>query len=148
MVHPRRTRALLCLGLAVLSPAVVGCGSPLGQASGRVTFKGEPVPLAEVGFEAQDDPRRQAFGTTGEAGTYTLAYPNGRGLPPGKYVVTVTRHTLPGGRPLPAGEKGLALLAEDGKTVSRPYYFHVDLQSGPNAHDFELTAGQDRRPGG
>jgi hypothetical protein len=141
-------RSFARLGLVAFMPLLAGCGSPLGQASGKVTFNGEPVPLAEVGFEAKDDPRRQAFGTTGEAGTYTLAYPNGRGLPPGKYVVTVTRHTLPGGRPLPAGEKGLALLAEDGKTVSRPYYYEVDLQVGPNSHDFELTAGQDRRPGG
>lgn len=127
--------------------AAAGCGPPLGRVSGTVTFQGRPVPLAEVGFEARDEPGRQAFATTGEDGRYTLAYPNGKGLVPGRYAVKVTRHTLPDGRPLPPGEQGTALLAEDGKTVSRHYYFEVEVTAGANTHDFELTRGRDHRPG-
>lgn len=142
------TRAASAAALAAALTAAAGCGAPTGQATGKVTVGGQPVAGAEVGFESADDPKRQAFGTTTEGGAYTLSYPDGKGLAAGKYAVAVTRYTLPNGNPLPPGEKGAALRAEQGKVVAKTYYFEAELRAGANALNFELKDGKDRKPGG
>ena len=85
---------------------LAGCGTPSGQVSGKVTFKDQPAAGAELKFESASNAEEQFFGIAGDDGAYALSYRTLDGLPPGRYVVTITHFTLPGGRPLPSGEEG------------------------------------------
>jgi hypothetical protein len=66
-----RTSRLLA-GLALLL-AVSGCNSRYVQVSGRVTYKGEPVPSTQVTF-LPDNGSRPSKGLTDDNGNFTLRY--------------------------------------------------------------------------
>ena len=58
--------------LVLLLAGAVGCGPPLmGPVSGRVTFKGKPVPMAVVRFQPQSRP--MGVGVTDTDGRYRLS---------------------------------------------------------------------------
>jgi hypothetical protein len=130
-----------CVSFAVLA---AGCGRPLGQATGTITFQGAPVAGAEIAFESttSDD---TAYGVSLEGGAYALDYRTRTGLPAGAYKVTVTRYTLRNGKPLPGGEEGAALKGDEGRVIRRSYVFEIELAAGPNPHDFELSRGTEVR---
>jgi hypothetical protein len=127
----------LVLGLA-------GCGSdPAGQITGKVTENGAPVPNVEVVFRPLKESTRSFYGGTTATGEYRVDYEGREGLPPGHYVVTVRRHSLPGGRPLPDGELGANLVSE-GKAVTQTFDFNAKVEDGTNAQDFELTRAKSK----
>ena len=65
-------RAALVSSLVLLLAGGVGCGPPLmGPVSGRVTFKGKPVPMAVVCFQPASRP--MAVGVTDNEGRYRLS---------------------------------------------------------------------------
>jgi len=86
---------LAVLALAVL--AVTGCGGGVSgtKLNGKVLNNGQPYPITE------EETVRINFITTGESGrisaqpqlnpdgTFTLTGPTGKGVPPGKYQITV-----------------------------------------------------------
>jgi hypothetical protein len=68
----RVPRAALSPLLMLLLAGAVGCGPPLmGPVSGRVTFKGKPVPMAVVRFQPQGRP--MGVGVTDTDGRYRLS---------------------------------------------------------------------------
>ena len=75
---------LLALALVI---SASGCGSDRVNVTGRVTYKGEPVPSTEVVFMPEDGSRR-CIGRTDDDGRFTLRHSNSEsGAPRGKYKV-------------------------------------------------------------
>lgn len=124
--------------LAVLLAAAVGCGSPSGEVSGKVTLDGNPVVGAEVTFVAPADmlDRTDAIGYTQEDGSYRLVYPGDAkfNIPTGDYKVTI------GGGDAADG-------MSDGPAVKVPSAYRGEdtllsatIASGKNEIDFELSS--------
>jgi hypothetical protein len=139
VLHPGRAARGL---FAVVLLAAVGCGQPAGQPAGKVTWKGQPVAGAELAFEPESGPEAAAYGTSGQDGTYSLEFRKGGGLPAGPCKVTITRYTLPNGKPLPEGEEGAALRGDEERVRRHKVVFDKAITPGPNALDFELTKGK------
>jgi hypothetical protein len=89
---------ILIAPLSVVLP--IGCtskGQPaaphLVPVSGRVVYKGKPVPMVAVAFlpdESKGSQGFQASGATKADGTFTLqTHPHGPGAAPGRYTVTL-----------------------------------------------------------
>lgn len=128
--------------LLLVLPFGAGCGAPLGQATGKVTWKGTPAARADVVFTPEADPDAAVFGVSGPDGTYHLDYARKRGVLAGKCKVTITWFTLRDGKPLPDGEAGAALRGDDEKVLRHVYEFDKAVAAGPNPIDFELAEGR------
>jgi hypothetical protein len=120
---------------------LVGCGTPSGRAKGKVTFQNQPVAGAELVFQSEANPDERCFGVSDDGGAYHLSYGPRGGLAVGRHQVTIVRYTLPGGKPLPAGEAGDAL-KDDGKAVKQAFVFEKEIASGANTVDFDLAQGK------
>lgn len=106
---------------------VVGCGDSgpkRNRVSGKVTFKGEPIPYGDV-LITPDDAKKNS-GAQGIAtirnGVYDTSAANGKGYGGGPAVVRVT-----------------GLTGEGGKFMCE-WEFKVDLPQGDATHDFDLPA--------
>lgn len=141
-------RTLVGLGGCFLVAAgllgLAGCGTPTGQVTGKVFWNQKPVPRAELLFEATADAQLQFFGNSDEEGKYHVSYRTFKGLPVGRYKVTITNYTLPGGKPLPEGEKGRVLI-DGGKAVQTAFTFEENISQGMQTLDFELSRGQKQK---
>ena len=133
-------RVLRCLALLALL-ALTGCGRPVGQPTGKVTFSGQPAGGADLKFVGSQDATLEFFGLSRDDGSYLVSFREHRGLPVGKYQVTVTQYVLRNNQPLPPGEAGASLKAS-GKAFKRAFTFEKDITSGTNAIDFDLSQGQ------
>ena len=129
------------LGLCLLAAILAGCGGRLGQVKGKVTLDGRPVAGADLFFKSTTKPECEFFGVSGEDGVYQVSYRTFGGLPGGRYDVTVTRHVLGDGAPLPAGEEGDAAKSE-GRALKQIYLFEADVAAGDNEVSFELSRGK------
>ena len=125
----------------ILVALVPGCGPSVGQVQGKITFKQQPVTSAELLFLSEANPDQQFSGIARPDGTYQVSYRTFKGLPVGRYSITITRHVLPGGKALPEGEKG-AVLKQSGQALKETYVFEKDIAAGANTLDFELQAGK------
>lgn len=91
----RRSILTLVAAVALAAlPMASGCGRSgpeMGQVSGKVTYNGQPVPKGTVAFQSLSPEGRNATGTIGPDGTYTLQTEEpGDGALLGDYLVTVT----------------------------------------------------------
>jgi hypothetical protein len=67
-----------------------GCSSDLVTVTGRVTYKGEPVPSTEVRFNPDTEGVRPSIGRTDDDGRFSLRNSTrDRGAIRGKYTVTL-----------------------------------------------------------
>lgn len=133
-----RIRPLL---IPLVLSAIAGCGASTGQVSGKVTFKSQPVSRGNLVLKSSAQPDLEFFGMVREDGSYQISYRTYNGLPVGKYTVTISRHVLPGGKDLPAGEKGQVLI-DAGKTIQQAFTFEKNIVAGNNGIDFELSEGK------
>src|SRR5437879_1983344 len=81
-------RALGCVLSTILAIAVIavlGCGGGVGDVSGKVVFKGKPVPAGTVTIFGTQG--RIAVGPINPDGTYSVV-----GVPAGKTTITVNSH--------------------------------------------------------
>jgi len=63
------------VGLALLLLGVSGCGgNGLVGATGRLTYKGQPVPSTRVIFQPEDVNSRRSTGVTNDDGRFTLRF--------------------------------------------------------------------------
>ncbi|HVK10942.1 MAG TPA: hypothetical protein VM597_19385 [Gemmataceae bacterium] len=122
--------------------AVAGCSGSVGQPTGRVTLRGVAVSGAELTFLPAADPDVVATGVTDREGNYRLDYGGKRGVAAGKATVRVVFWTLPNGKPLPSGEEGAALKADETKALRTSYLFETDVAVGDGTLDFELSEGK------
>jgi hypothetical protein len=135
---PVRFRGALLGALLFVS----GCAGPVGQPTGRVTLRGVPVAGAELTFLPAADPNAVATGVTDADGKYRLDYGGKRGVAAGKATVRVVYWTLPNGKPLPPGEEGSALKADETKARQTTYVFEKEVPAGGATIDFELGEGK------
>jgi hypothetical protein len=129
---PRRAAVAGALFVALVAG---GCGSPdFVKVTGRVTYKGQPVPSTQLRF-VPDNGERPSTGLTDDDGHFTVRYSKRQaGTPPGSYTVFLTyipsneeeNHTAP-----PKASKELkAVIAKygDPKTSSLHYELTKDGQ--------------------
>ena len=128
---------LLLVGCLALS----GCGPHTARVTGTVTLAGQPLPAAELTFTL-DGTTQTVHGKSGPDGRFWLNYPQGNGMPPGKYCIVVTRYTLANGKPLPEGEPGEALRANEERVRKWLVRFERELKSGENPLQLEWNQGQ------
>ncbi len=135
-------------GLVLLALAVVGCGSRTPSVSGKVTFKGLPLPSGTVLFHGGDG--RVEHGLIDGEGRYNIA-----NAPLGSVRITVQSHAaqplgLPslGGKPptAPAELAPPATEKRDGTFVPIPPRYldkeqsrlEYNVRPGTQTHDIEL----------
>jgi hypothetical protein len=90
---PLMPRTIICSALLLFVGALtVGCGgaSKTAPVTGRVTYKGKPVPNANVSFSPVDSGGRPATGITDSGGRFTLGtVSTNDGALIGKYQVSI-----------------------------------------------------------
>jgi hypothetical protein len=112
MVNLQRQWMTCCLLFTILAAGCGGDELELVPVAGKLTFKGEPVGKAHIGFIRDsmnakvEGPGPAAIATTAEDGTFTLKTNEAEGAVPGTYRVTVNKTTrvdmdIP--NPLPKG---------------------------------------------
>ncbi len=111
--------------------AAVGCGGdPTPAVSGKITYRGSPLPLGTVMFVGDDGNGRDAI--LRNDGTYSI-----RPAPVGKMKVVIT-----GGKP-PPGAGGESFIGPD-VTVPAKYTkpettdLTVELKPGPNEFSYDI----------
>ena len=124
---------LVLLTLAV----VVGCGSSIGDITGKVTLDGKELKGIEVNFEPIDmgDDVTTGTGYTQADGTYKIHYPGDKtGVPAGEYSVSIS---------------GSEVDEESGEQIKIPAKYNREttlkrtVVAGDNVFDFELTTTED-----
>jgi hypothetical protein len=137
---------LVWAGLLLIA---IGCGGGgnMSAVSGHVTYKGKPVPNADVTFTPESAGGQPAAGRTGNDGRYALTTAiKGEGAMPGKYRI----HIIARGpdRPLKPGEAGTGMPGEmmPGDPLIPRKYFASDssgltfeVKRGSNTANFELA---------
>jgi hypothetical protein len=138
----RWRRSLFALLAAV---GLAGCGGSSGvPVSGTVRLNDQPLPGAVVMFyPGPGTPGLGGGAATESDGTYTLKPSRGGGgLPPGEYVVTISRSLRPDGSPPPPGAKPIESDARE--TLPAIYSsrqdstLRVKVEAGKTAYDFAL----------
>src|SRR5690348_285986 len=89
------TRNRWHLTLLVLLLAASGCGGPLVKVTGKLMYKGEPVPSTIVTFHPDEEGKRASNGITDDDGNFALTYSKTEtGALRGKHTVTLRYHLL------------------------------------------------------
>lgn len=155
-VHFRRVICSFALSSTMIS-GMMGCGSSgeddkfkgdRGTVSGKITYKGAPVPAGtSVVFQSKTG-GYSAGAATNAAGEYTLNYAGSSKLPAVVYVVGVSPPRAPEAKPdpskmatssteAPKAEAPPALPAKYNSATTSGLEFTV--KGGANKADFELT---------
>lgn len=121
---------LVLLACAVLtSPVVVGCGQKgpkTAQATGVVTYKGQPVEGANVMFSPLTQGQGvAAMGLTDASGKFTLQTAQGKpGAVPGEYAVMITKTEMVStGEKMPKPEGGTEDVMTNKDLLPQKYKF-------------------------
>jgi hypothetical protein len=146
--HNLRLLHLCFVAILLLGALTAGCGgtSKTAAVGGRVTYKGKPVPNANVSFTPTEGDSRAAEGLTDSDGRFTLrTFATNDGALPGKYRISVIAR---GPNRLPkAGETGSGMPGEmmPGDPTIPLKYFTPDTSGlthevtrGSNRVDLEL----------
>src|SRR5688500_10655866 len=112
--------------LALTIMGLGGCGPSTGHLSGKVLFKGQPNPGAEIEIVPVESTAKNYSGVSLPDGTYQLDYGVDKGLPFGNYTAAVTIYLTARGQPLPEGEAGAAL-RNSGRAVVRRYVLELTV---------------------
>lgn len=101
-------RPMLLVAL-FLGLCLTGCGKSDPVLQGRLIKDGQPVTLKEeeeisITFLPKDQGPAAGADFDKDSGTFKVAGPNRKGLPPGDYKVSVTKTVYPEGKDLFAGE--------------------------------------------
>jgi hypothetical protein len=129
MSGPRfRRAAALFLFPAVL--VCVGCSGE-NRISGKVTFKGKPIPSGRIMFAPKDGKGGQAGFANIVNGEYDTAAPGGKGVGKGAVVVSIE-----------GGEVGTPA-AKSGEAAGKPYFPRYETTmdvTGTMTKDFDVPA--------
>jgi len=104
--------------------------------NGSVTRAGAPVTSAELAFEPAAGQSQSFYGVVVN-GKYQIDYRDLGGLYLGAYKLTITHQVQKNGKPIPDGEAGMAMRANDNVKTER-YVFDLTIESGASQHDFDL----------
>jgi hypothetical protein len=129
---------VLCGGLAL------GCGGDgTNRVSGKVTFKGQPVPAGKIYF--MPDGSKGNTGPTGYAdikdGVYDTSSPGGRGAPAGAVIIAI-EGIDPSGPPAKADPSGEVTT----RVLFPRYETAADLPASSSTKDIDVPAEAARGP--
>jgi hypothetical protein len=141
-------RKISVLAAAWLVAVVLGCGgsSKTSSVTGRITYKGKPVPKANISFTPVEGATRAATGLSDDNGYFKLGtLSTSDGALPGNYRVSIIARG-PDRAPKP-GEVGSGMPGEmmPGDPIIPQKYFAPDssgltyeVKKGSNSADFDL----------
>jgi hypothetical protein len=136
MFRQRPARAVLLGLLPLLCCLALGCGGKGYRVSGKVTFKGQPVPTGKIYFIP--DTKKGNKGATGYAdikdGAYDTSAAGGYGIVGGPMLIKIE-----GFEPLPPGkaDKSGDITA---KALFPTYQTSADLPNADSTKDFDVPA--------
>lgn len=169
-----RTKWVICLGLLLIAPLVIGCGKSNGKISGRVLLNGTPLPGGRVTFRPADPKSNPVIVDLDEEGKYRATLPVGEvqvsvdnreleprakpvagsspALPPEvrKAMDKAKAESAPPTQP-PAEKSPSTPPTPHGKYVSIPPKYYTIEQSGlkytvePGEHQQDIELKSDRR---
>jgi hypothetical protein len=133
--NSRRSAAL------VLLLAVSGCSGELVNASGKVTYKGQPVPSTMVIFHPEEAGKRDSHGVTDDNGNFSLSYSSTqRGVLRGRHTVVLKYRMTTDEElhkiPPKASEAVRAVIAKYGDVKKSP--LHYEVTSSGQVFDIQL----------
>ena len=135
-MHSRFVFATVCsLGLLLLACFLVGCGGAQGnRVTGKITFKGQPVPAGKVYISP--DSSQGNSGATGYAdikdGTYDTSAAGGRGAVSGPVVISIEGMDP---NPPPGAEPDVTV-----SVLFAHYEMKADLPEGEAVQDIDVPA--------
>lgn len=136
LISKRLARRVLNPLSLVLATVLIGCGSAedvptLATVSGKVTYKGKPLPGASISFVPDGQTAGTgAYAVTDDSGHYELVHRSQTpGVEPGKYVVSISKMALPNGSPIPEGKDAADVGAVQ---MIPPIYSDPNHQRNPN----------------
>jgi hypothetical protein len=137
-------RLVIALGAAlalVVIPLGCGAGGPeKARVSGKVTYKGQPVPKGTVTFVTTSKDGRNAVGELDPDGNYSLqTEAPGDGALLGEYNVTIYAHDEPILDYIPTTPVKPKLLAPTKYEKPETSGLKATVKSGSNTFNFDLT---------
>jgi hypothetical protein len=136
MFRQRPARAVLLGLLPLLGCLALGCGSKGYRVSGKVTFKGQPIPAGKIYFIP--DTKNGNKGATGYAdikdGAYDTSVVGGFGTVGGPMLIKIE-----GFEPLPADKVDKSKEVTS-KALFPTYQTTADLPKGDSTKDFDVPA--------
>jgi hypothetical protein len=99
-------RVLSGLGLVLLIPVLTGCSPAIGKVSGKVTYKGQPVPGGLITFRPADPVKNSITVELDTEGRYSAT------LPAGDVTVIIDNRELEPRPSMPSMPAGIPLSAE------------------------------------
>lgn len=131
-------RALFVFLASGLLTALTGCDSSGGKVSGKVTIDGAPLTKGDISF-APVEAGPIATGKIDAGGNYTLNVGTKKGIPPGKYRVTIVAvEAVPASpeNPMPLPK----LLTPAKYNNSETSELTAEVKAGSNSIPFELKS--------
>lgn len=135
----RATRSMKvgwCVALAGCTLALAGCGDSgpkRYQVSGKVTYKGKPVPKGFITFEPDSSKGNEGPGGGAEIVDGEYSTESGKGVLGGPYRVKIVGYDG-----VPTRQSGEEL--PDGKPLFIPYETTVDFPKESTEKDFDVPA--------
>jgi hypothetical protein len=121
----------LIIGLSVLVLAILGCSGGVGSISGKLTYKGQPIPNATITFFTDQGMPFPVI--SGSDGTYTIS-----NIPVGEVLVSVAApppaNTESGSR-----EKDAAARAAAPKAADTPSYTLPTAYADPGSSELKIA---------
>ncbi len=122
-----RYRHLLVAALLV---GLSGCGGPLVKVTGRVMYKGQPVPSTMVIFEPDEPGKRASRGITDDDGNFQLSYSrDDMGALKGHHTVVLSYHMTAQEEiheiPPKASKEMKAVIAKYGDPKTSPLHYEI-----------------------
>ena len=124
------TRTRWLLPALTLLVAASGCGGPLVKVTGRLMYKGQPVPSTTVTFHPDEEGKRASQGITDDEGHFTLTNSKSdMGALRGKHTVTLRYHLSADeemGKTKPKASKELKeIIKKYGDLKTSPLHYEV-----------------------
>ncbi len=140
----RAWRSIFFLAIAL---CLSGCGTPVGQVTGKVTYQAKSAGNVQLHWTSVADPDLTFVGISDAEGNHQTSYRTYSGIHVGKYALKITRTTVAGGKGPSSGEES-AVLKAAGKAMTESFAFEKEIVAGKNVMNFELTEGKKLPPDG
>jgi hypothetical protein len=136
-----RRHRILVTAAVVAAFAAAGCSGPLVKATGRLTFKGQPVPNTYVVFQPDEPGKRPSRGLTDDDGRFTLVFSKSEvGVLRGHHTVFLEYHVSAaeqsGDSPSKLSNELKAVVAQYGDPKKSP--LHYEITSNGQSIDIAL----------
>lgn len=127
--------------LAIVALFWAGCSSDNNvDVQGTITYKGKPIPGAEVEFSSLKK-KKVYTGSTDDDGHFTISSPSSKGLPAGEYEVKVLFWV---DRQMIGEFPGVSEAAEEAKSRGKYRQANADLQQTITETNEELVLDLDK----